>query len=344
MGQHYDGTKLLSLNDLDGNKPEIVMVTSNKTGGKTTYFSRLLINRFLDTGSKFMLLYRFNNELDEVQDKFFKETKRLFFPDKNMESKRRSKGIYHDLYLDGTHCGYAVALNSAEHIKKMSHLFSDTDRMFMDEFQSEYNRYCPMEVEKFRAIHTAVARGQGKMVRFVPVYMASNPITILNPYFIAMGISDRLREDTKFLRGHGYVLEQAYVKAAGEAQTDSAFNRAFGADHINAYQSQAVYLNDNKAFVERPEGRGRYLATIKYNGWDYSFKEYGDLGIIYCDDKADKTFPTKLCLSTDDHNINYIMLKANDIFWSNMRFFFQKGCFRFKNLRCKQMVLRALSY
>ena len=44
---YYDGTKLLSLKDIDGNQPEIYLCTTNRTGGKTTYFSRLLVNRFL---------------------------------------------------------------------------------------------------------------------------------------------------------------------------------------------------------------------------------------------------------------------------------------------------------
>ena len=45
---YYDGTKLLSLNDLNGKRPEIYIVTTNRTGGKTTYFGRMFINRFLN--------------------------------------------------------------------------------------------------------------------------------------------------------------------------------------------------------------------------------------------------------------------------------------------------------
>lgn len=46
MCAYYDGTKLLSLTDLDGKQPEILMVTTNRTGGKTTYFGRLCVNKF----------------------------------------------------------------------------------------------------------------------------------------------------------------------------------------------------------------------------------------------------------------------------------------------------------
>ena len=58
MGNYYDGTKLLSLTDIHGNRHEIYMCTTNRTGGKTTYFGRLVVNRFLDKREKFGLLYR----------------------------------------------------------------------------------------------------------------------------------------------------------------------------------------------------------------------------------------------------------------------------------------------
>ena len=81
MPTYYDGTKLLSLNDINGNKPELYLCTTNRTGGKTTYFGRLLVNRFLDKGEKFALIYRFNYELDDCADKFFKDIGKLFFQD-----------------------------------------------------------------------------------------------------------------------------------------------------------------------------------------------------------------------------------------------------------------------
>src|SRR5699024_223926 len=106
------------------------------------------------------------------------------------------------------------AINSAENLKHCSHLLSDVDGMYFDEFQSESNHYCPNEVSKFISIHTSIARGQGKQIRYVPVYMMSNAVSLLNPYFSALGVSSRLRADTRFLRGDGWVLEKAFVDTA----------------------------------------------------------------------------------------------------------------------------------
>lgn len=344
MAKYYDGTKLLSMLDLNGNKPEIYMCTTNRTAGKTTYFGRLCINRFLDKGEKFGLLYRYNYELDDIADKFYKDLGSLFFPSYTMTSKRRAKGTFQELFLNEKSCGYALSLNNADQIKKYSHLFSDIQRMIFDEFQSETNHYCDNETKKFISIHTSIARGQGEQVRYVPVYMLSNTVSIINPYYVEMGISGRLKDDTKFLRGDGFVLEQGYIESASIEQKNSGFNRAFSKNSYTAYSSECVYLNDNKAFVEKPAGKSKYLCTLRYKGSDFALREYAESGLIYCDDKADSSFLTRISVTTDDHNINYIMLKRNDFFLSNLRYFFEHGCFRFKDMRCKEAVLSALSY
>lgn len=343
---YYNGAKLLSMKDARGQDPEIYICTTNRTAGKTTFFSRKLINGHKKKGKKFALLYRYIGELDDCASKFFKDIGGLFFPGDHFSSKGRAKGVYHELFLNDKPCGYALALNAADKIKRYSHLFSDIDEMYMDEFQSETNDYCPDEIRKFRSVHTSVARGQGQMTRRVPVYLTGNPVSIINPYYVAMGISDRLTSHVRFLRGNGYVLEQGRNDAATAAQKTSAFNLAFDNDQdsYGAYTSEGVYLNDNLAFIEKPEGQSRYVCTLRYNGQDYSIKEFSEQGILFCDDRADKYFPVRISVTTEDHQINYVMLRRNDLFLSHLRGLFQRGCFRFKNLRCKEAVLRALTF
>ena len=342
--EYYDGTKLLSLKDINGNKPEIYLCTTNRTGGKTTYFGRLVVNRFIKSGKKFGLIYRFNYELDDVADKFFKDLSTLFFNGEIMESKKRAKGLFHELYLGDKHCGYALSLNSSDQLKKYSHLFSDIDSLIFDEFQSENNKYCPNEISKLISLHTSIARGQGKQVRYVPIYMLSNAVSLINPYYTTLGISERLNKETKFLRGDGYVLEQGFIDSASKQQKTSGFNRAFSKEKYIAYSSENIYLNDSETFIEKPVGKFRYLATLKFDNSYYAIKEYAENGILYCDNNGDVTFPLKISITTNDHDINYIMLKKNDVFIGMLRYYFEHGCFRFKDLKCKECIMKMLSY
>lgn len=340
----YDGTKLLSLLDAEGRTPELYICTSNRSAGKSTYFGRKVVNNFKKTGKKFALLYRFNYELDSVAEKFFKDISKLFFPNDTMVSCSKAKGIYHELFLNDKSCGYAISINSADQLKKYSHLFSDVEQIIFDEFQSETAHYCNKEVEKFISIHTSIARGGGAHSRYLPVYMIANPVTLLNPYYVSMGISLRLTRSTKFLRGNGWVLEQGYNESAANAISESGFMRAFANEKYTQYAKAGKYLNDDETFIEKPEGYGRYTCTLKFNGKLYGIREYHSLGICYCDDSPDTTFPVKITVTTDDHDVNYLMLRNNSIILDNYRYLFERGCFRFKNLLCKEALLTALSY
>ena len=351
--QYYDGSKLLSLKDINGQKPEIYMCTSNRAAGKTTFFNRLLVKRFLQQRKKFGLIYRYNTDMVSPHERFFKEIQALFFPDWGMASAWDGKQFIR-MYLfpkgkekeksEWMECGYCFSINQAEKIKNFAHLFSDVSALLFEEFQLESGNYIPGELLKFQSLHSSVARGGGKQSRYVPVYMLSNLLTMLNPYYAAFGVSERLRDDTQFLRGDGWVLEQTWNEAAASAAADSAFNRAFGAGLYTKSLTEKIYLHDSKTFIERPKGRSNYLATLKVEGTEYGIREYPATGLIYCDDSPDSTYPLKLAVTTEDHNINFVMLRQNPMFISNLRYYFERGAFRFKNLSCKAAVLKTLSY
>ena len=342
------------MQDINGNRPEIYMVTTNRSGGKTVWFNKFVLNKFLKNGEKFGLIYRFNYELDDISNKFFKDIQPLFFKEYTMKSERRASGIYHELFIKNIHdedieenwlsCGYGISLNSADQIKKYSHLLSDIERLLFDEFQSETNHYCDREIVKFISIHQSIARGGGKQSRYVPVYMLSNPVSLINPYYTEMGISARLQTETKFMKGDGFILEQGFNESAKKAQEESAFNRAFNRNKYVAYSTQGNYLNDSKSFVEKITGKSRYLTTLRYMDRDYAIREFPEQGIVYCDDRPDLTFPHRIAVTTDDHQMNFVMLKRNDMFLNQMRYFFERGVFRFKDIMCKEVILKALSY
>ena len=132
----YDGNKLLSLLDINGEKPEIYICTSNRNAGKTTYFSKYAINRFLKYGEKFCLLYRYNYDIENAGEKFFSNVQ-MFFPDKKMISRSCSEGKYSELFLDDKKCGYALALNNAKFYRQFSNYFADIMLILFDEFQPE---------------------------------------------------------------------------------------------------------------------------------------------------------------------------------------------------------------
>ena len=174
--------------------------------------------------------------------------------------------------------------------------------------------------------------------------MLSNCVDILNPYFTKLKISTRINAETKFLRGNGFVLEQNTNLSAMQAQLNSGISKAFSNTEYVNYSSQAIYLFDNKAFIEKLSGANRYIVTIKYNNKEYAIREYAEQGLIYCDDKVDSSYKFKIAVTINEHDINFVMLKRNDYLIKELRFYFDKGCFRFKNYDCKEALLSLITY
>lgn len=339
--KYYDGTKLLSLMDINKKKPEIYICDGNRTAGKTTYFNRLLVNRFLKNGCKPCLVYRYKYELNDVADKFFNDIKKLFFKKHDMDCKMMADGVYSQLYLDNKPFGYAIAINDANNIKKMSHVFNDTDSMLFDEFQPLDGKYIKDEVNKLVSIHTSIARGNGKQVRYVPLYMASNSCHVLNPYYNRLDVGYRIQYNTKFIRGAGWVYEHTINKSASDAQKASAFNRALSDDKTLTHEADSTYLDNNKTFVTKMSGQNRYIATILYNNNNYSIRQYGNY--MYCDTNYDITYPCKIAVYYNDMDIDYTHKTHHYLLINGLQRYFNAGCFRFKNLDCKHVIFNLLS-
>lgn len=342
--KYYDGTKLLSMLDINGQKPEIFMTTTNRSAGKTTYFNRMVVNRYKKTGKKFVLVYRFNYELVDCANKFFKEIGKLFFKGDEMSDQRKANGIYTELFLNDKSCGYCISINYADQLKKFSHLLADADCMLFDEFQSETNHYVPNEISKFMSIHTSIARGGGEQVRYLPVYMISNAVSIINPYYMALGIADRLKTDTNYLKGDGFVLEQGFYNEVADKQLNSAFNRAFKNEQYLQFAAQNVYLNDSLNLIEKMGGNSDYIVTIRSGGKLYAVRRFTDTGLFYVDNRADETYPDKIVPNAIEQDAGYMLLGRSTILMSTMRMAFEKGYVRFRNQECKSIFFDLMKY
>lgn len=351
MSKYYEPNKLLNMKDLNGRKPAIYICDGNRSSGKTTAFYKLAVDEFLQEGKKFCLFYRYKYELDDCAGKFFDVIKTIFFPNYEMTSKCGSGGMYHYLFIkqidsedDPICCGYAVAINLSDKLKKVGNVLCDTETILFDEFQLENGTYCPNEVKKFQSLYYTIARGGGLQSRDVRVIMIGNSTSLMNPYYVKFGIVQRLREDTRFLRGKGWVLEHNFNESASKAINESAFTSAFSDSDYVQYATNNRYLRDSNTFIETPTGKGRYMCTIKCEGHEYGLLEYRDDGFIYVSDKADGTFKFRIAVDLPDHSTNYVLLSHYDSYIANLRFLFDHGSVRFKNLKCKSAFMRLLNY
>lgn len=340
----YDGNRLINMLDLDKQKPSIFMICGNRTAGKTFWCKWYMVKNFLKSGKKFMILCRFGYQLPGLSETFYKDLKEV---KKELECSQMTESVVvknsiHELFIDGIPCGYCVALNNADSVKRNSTLFVDVDTIFLDEFQSETGKYCPNEVQKFISIYTSVARGNGQHVRDVKCLLASNNVTLLNPYYYELGISARLQKDTKFLRGHGWVLEITFNESASNAIKESGIGRAFSNNDYMSYSADNIYLNDSDTFIEKVNGRKRMLAILDYQNESYGLWECGTF--LYICKQYDPNFYKRYAITLGDHGLSSTLMKHNSVDYKVWKECFNRGMFRFQDLKCKELMFALLGY
>ena len=357
--KYYDGSKLLSMLDADGNKPEIFLCSTNRTAGKTFYFLRWMIRRAIEHNEVFMMLYRYAGDLDSsicgqlnasvmpncfpdyiLQERFLvPHTVKVVEYTKAQDLNEDEKSEWHKL------C-YAVTLNKAGKVKEYSHLLSDTTRMFMDEFQECNNKYLSNEVDKLITIHMSVARGYGEQTKYCPIYLCGNHISTLNPYYLALGISHRLQKDTHYMKGTGWVLESQVYESAGEAMKSSGFNKAFAGTQVVKSSADGIYLNDSETFVADPSAFKdcKEVTNIFYDGKYYALcaaHTVDEIPVMYVKSIKGRSTKKVFAVRHIDHNAETIMLQGLPMV-DTIKTYYRLGAIRFQDIMCKQIIYEVL--
>lgn len=336
---YYCGNRTIRAKDRQGNSPEIVMVTGNRSGGKTVYFTGKLIYDFIANGCLFVIFTRYTNQLGAVASGLLEAGRSVYFPD--LRITERVRRGWSDLTIsDGDEeaiCGYAVSLNASDRIKLISSTFLNVTQCYFDEFLSENEDYLRDEVGKLLSVHKSIARGGGAQQKHLPVYMASNATSILNPYFSAMKISHKIQPETKFLRGDGFVYERTYQASAADALKKSGIYAAFSGDSYFDYAADNAWLNDNTSGICSASGWGRsvYQCTLCCDGKEYGLHYYPGPCVYYLSHSVDATSPRRFSVGLADVTIQNL---RGSYAARSIRSIMARGNIRFQSLDCKRAV------
>lgn len=350
----WNPTKFFSKKDSRGMLPGIYCAVSNRTGGKTYGVGQVLLKYNEVTGRKFGIICKTQSDLGKIangvlggviEDKYpnyvFEEqvspTKRF-----SILTKRRVVGEDEDDEdVEKEEIAYVLALNAANKLKDYSSMFRDCDILFMDEFQTD--RYLPDEIGKLITLRGSVARGDGTGVRYVPVIMCSNSISIVNPYFSAWGISTKIQSNTHFLKAPGLVLERFTNEVVADAQRNDPFNVAFSHHEAIACSVDNSWLNDSWSCVCKPSkdwGNSWYICTVIDGNNQYAIRKYDCVGVYYINRSVDTTCPTVYNISPDGVE-NIPMIRTGGIF-INLRSAYANGCVRFSDISVKDIMCKIL--
>lgn len=354
MDKYYSPKPILKMKDLEGLDPSLFIVTSNRSAGKTTSLLFLGYENFEENKRKFALIFRYQYELDSASTilqqayKLYQQVENnIIVSDNELEEKFKTvihaKGLFYEILFDGESYAFALSLSNVDSVKKYSPLFAEIDLVIMDEYQKEDGKYLKNEVEKLQSLLITIARGGGEQSRNIKVFLLGNNISMLNPYSVYFGFPSRVKKDTKFLRGKGWVAEFNFNESASNALKQNGLFRAFDNSEYMKTSADNVTLWNEDEFIGKPTGKTRYLFTIKHNGVFWGVRESINSCKVYIDDKYDPSCRSILVFENGEHSANTVRLERNSFTYKKLKESYNMGLLMCSNLNAKKVIIDILS-
>lgn len=185
-----DTSKFYKFNKVLGANTTFMMVCGGRGIGKTFGAKALAIKAGIYKGEQFVLLRRYKTELKTAKATFFNDiiAKNLFpkwdFRPQGDEAQASLKTARTDKDRKWKTIGYFYSLTMSATIKSGS--YPKVTRMIFDEFIIEKGNttYLSDEYTKFLGFYSTFDRGEDR----IRVFMLSNSVSMMNPYFLANDI------------------------------------------------------------------------------------------------------------------------------------------------------------
>ena len=199
------------------------------------------------------------------------------------------------------------------------------------------------EVEKLQSLLITVARGGGEQMRKnVKCFLLGNNISMLNPYSVFFGFPQRLKKDTRFLRGHGWIAKFNFNESASNALKESGIFRAFNSDYMKTSADNVTLWKEDE-FICKPSGKTKYLFTIKHNNSFFGVREDVNSCLVYVTAKHDPSCYNILTFNDNQHGANTIRLEKSSFTFKRIKSAYNNGLLRCENLVAKNVIIDILS-
>lgn len=346
--RYYNGMELIrrSKNDLEGRQAGTLIVTSNRSDGKTSFFQCLALSQAISTGRECVYVVRSITAMSGYASAFSEMLNR-YFPGFSMEEKIMVKNTIVKLTVTNEEknivLGYVLNLKKSDDIKKYSPVFGKVDFVIFEEYQTETGKYLKNEITELQSLFVSVARGDGEASRKdVVLVLLGNYITMLNPYYLNLGIDKRYRKETRFLRGNGWIAEFNFNKQAADAIKAHPVARTFETGYIDAVTDKNFYFDSEKSIVKKKSGAARYLFTLVSDSRWIGIRLYAKDYAVHCSSKIDNSCLNVVTLDTTDYEADALIIRRNNPLFTWLREAYDFKKLTFETLGIKEAVMEAL--
>ena len=242
-------------------------------------------------------------------DLFSDLRKHGYFKDHELKVVADKAGGY-NFYCDDVLMGYGRALSTSSGRRSTS--FPNVNRLLFDEFlidntAGSNQRYLNSGEEffTFSNFYETIARG-----RDIPVFFIGNAFSMVNPYFIALGIRINNPEDNKIYRGKTWTCVFWRDEEFIESRKQTQFYQATEHTKFNEHAYQNRFYLDRDDFVKRRGKNSEHQFSVVYLDKTYGVWVDWNKGEYYVSTKGasaprDKT----ISMSLADNKPNNVSIR-----------------------------------
>lgn len=324
----YSYDKVLSYNAM------LNFIIGERGVGKSYGIKKIVINRFLKKGRKFIYLRRYDTELKKSlkDNEFFKDI------GNDPAFKDFKFSIKGDKFLiDNKVCGYAIPLSKASIYKSVP--FPDVDIIVYDEFliDNATYHYIQDEPEKLLDFMETVGR-----LRNIQVFLLGNSISLINPYFDYFNISLPYKTDIKTFKEGIILINYIKNEAYREIKRESRFGKLIDGTKYGSYAIDNEFLKDNNNFIKKKSSKSKFFFNLILNGHTYGVWLDYNSNDMYISKHFNPNHLVSITFNYKDHSENTIMLKSKSVFYQNLINHYEKGFLYFENQQIKSDVTKLI--
>lgn len=307
-------------------------VLGSRGTGKTFGAKVKGIKDAINSGSEFIYLRRYKDELKFSRDGFFADIiKAEKFPDYDFKVDGNKGYFAHvdtrDMKKDRPWkvCVYFYALSQGGQIKSQS--FPNVGLLIYDEFVIErgHIHYLPNEVQAFLNFYSTIDRNTGRC----RVLMLSNSVSIMNPYFLAWNIEPQEGQEW-IIKNNGFIAvhfdkSEAFIQAIYQ----TPFGKFIKDTDYSKYAVENKFKDNNDYLIELKPENARYRWTLEtVESGTLSLWEDPQTRTWYAQRKRPKVEDIKT-LNPDEASPHKTLLLPNDRFLQTVKTAFRHGNMRF---------------
>lgn len=335
---YYDGAKLVSYN------APISMTCGARSTGKTYYYKRRAIRRWLKQGSTTTYMRRYDEQIKALLRKRSFVSDLLAngeFPDVEIRQNGRLIEVRKPGAKNFKPAIYFTPLSAYENEK--SGFDAKTDTLIYDEFIKESRKvpYLDNEASALMNFWETLDRREDR----VRIFMLGNAADLINPFFLEWRITIRpgMPRFTKWQNGN-IILEYAETSEAFDVRSrESNIGRVTAGTAYDSYARLNQFADLNNDFIVKDKpSRATHICTFRYMG--------DSLG-VWLDPKEGEYHVTLgapsdnrpvYAITREDMRPNLVMLKRSEPMIKTLGRMYRYGYIYFDRVKSRESFLGLL--